>query len=123
MRALVADDEPQICELLSEFLSRRGYEVTTALDGEEALSALRREKPDLFLLDLYMPELDGLGLLRKICDESLDAGTIWTMTGMGDDDAARASLRLGATDFFTKPVDLRHLDWRLRLERAHENFV
>jgi DNA-binding response OmpR family regulator len=63
-----------------------------------------------------MPNLDGLGVLRGIREQGLPACTIWTMTGMGDNDAAKESLSLGAADFLTKPVDLKHLDWRLDLE-------
>jgi two-component system response regulator MprA len=116
MRVLIVDDEPLVCDLLGDFLSRRGHEVSTAGDGEEALSALEAQSSDLLLLDLYLPNLDGLGVLRRIREQGLTAGTIWTMTGMGDHDAAEESLSLGADDFLAKPVDLKHLDWRLDLE-------
>ena len=118
MRALVADDEPQICELLSRFLTRRGYAVVTALTGEDALEEVRRQRPDLLLLDLYLPELDGLGVLQQVRDEALDVGTIWTMTGKADDDFVRKSIELGASDVFTKPLNLPHLDWLLQLEQG-----
>lgn len=118
MRALVADDEPQICELLTRFLSRRGYAVTTAPDGEAALEQMRDQRPDLFLLDLYLPKLDGLEVLQRIRDEALEVGTIWTMTGRADDDSVKKSLELGATDVFTKPLNLPHLDWLLQLEHG-----
>ena len=117
MRVLIVDDEPFVCDLLGDFLTRRGHEVSIAGDGNEALRALQSEGSDLLLLDLYLPHLDGLGVLRGIRDQGLRAGTIWTMTGMGDHEAAEESLNLGAEDFLTKPVDLKHLDWRLDLER------
>jgi len=116
MQALVADDEPLICDLLTRFLSRRGYAVTTAADGEEALERMRESRPDLFLLDIYLPKVDGLGVLERIRDEELEVGTIWTMTGKADDDSVKRSLRLGASDVFTKPLNLPHLDWLLQLE-------
>ena len=120
MRVLIVDDEPLVCDLLGDFLTRRGHEVSTAADGYEALRALRVQGSDLMLLDLYMPNLDGLGVLRGIQEQDLPAGTIWTMTGMGDHDAAEESLNLGAEDFLTKPVDLKHLDWRLDLEKRRK---
>ena len=118
MQALVADDEPLICDLLTRFLSRRGYAVVTAADGEEALEKMRESRPDLFLLDIYLPKVDGLGVLERIRDEELEVGTIWTMTGKADDDSVKKSLRLGASDVFTKPLNLPHLDWLLQLEQG-----
>ncbi len=116
MRVLIVDDEPLVCDFLSDFLTRRGHEVSIAVDGKEALLALQAQGSDLILLDLCMPKLDGLGVLRGIREQGLRTGTIWTMTGMGDHEAAAESLNLGAKDFLTKPIDLKHLDWRLDLE-------
>lgn len=118
MRALVADDEPLICDLLTRFLSRRGYAVATVADGEQALAKLRSRRVDLMLLDIALPKIDGLGVLRSIREEALDVGTIWTMTGQADEDSVRRSLELGAADVFTKPLNLPHLDWLLQLEQG-----
>jgi len=118
MRALVADDEPLICDLLTRCLTRRGYAVVTVGDGQEALEDMRSNRPDLLLLDIYLPKLDGLGVLEGIREESLDVGTIWTMTGKADDACVKKSLELGATDVFTKPLNLPHLDWLLQLEQG-----
>lgn len=118
MRALVADDEPLICDLLSNFLSRRGYAVVTVADGEEALADLRSHRPDLVMLDIRLPKVDGLGVLQSIRAEAIDVGTIWTMTGQADDDSVKLSLDLGAADVFTKPLNLPHLDWLLQLEQG-----
>ena len=104
--------------MLSRFLSRRGYVVMTAGDGEQALEKLRESCPDLFLLDIYLPEIDGLGVLQRIREEELEVGTIWTMTGAADDDSVRRSLELGASDVFTKPLNLPHLDWLLQVEHG-----
>jgi len=118
MRALIADDEPLICDMLTRFLSRRGYAVVTVADGEEALADLRNQRPDLFLLDISLPKMDGLGVLESIRGESLDVGTIWTMTGKADDDSIKRTLDLGANEAFTKPLNLPHLDWLLQLEQG-----
>ena len=118
MRALVADDEPLICDMLTRFLSRRGYAVVTVANGEEALSDLRNQRADLLLLDIYLPKMDGLGVLESIRGESLDVGTIWTMTGKADEDSIKRSLDLGADEAFTKPLNLPHLDWLLQLEQG-----
>jgi len=118
MRALIADDEPLICDMLTRFLSRRGYAVVTVADGEEALADLRNQRPDLFVLDISLPKMDGLGVLESIRGESLDVGTIWTMTGKADDDSIKRTLDLGANEAFTKPLNLPHLDWLLQLEQG-----
>ena len=104
--------------MLTRFLSRRGYAVVTVADGEEALADLRNERPDLFLLDIALPKMDGLSVLESIRGESLDVGTIWTMTGKADDDSIKRSLDLGAAEVFTKPLNLPHLDWLLQLEQG-----
>lgn len=118
MRALVADDEPLICDLLTRFLSRRGYAVVSVADGEEALAEVRSRRADLLMLDLYLPKVDGLGVLETIRAEDLAVGTIWAMTGKADDESVKRSLDLGAADVFTKPLNLPHLDWLLQLEQG-----
>ncbi len=104
--------------MLRRFLSRRGYAVVTVTDGEEALADLRENRPDLFLLDIFLPKMDGLDVLESIRGESLDVGTIWTMTGKADDDSIKRSLDLGANEVFTKPLNLPHLDWLLQFEQG-----
>ena len=118
MRALVVDDEPLIRDLLTRFLSRRGFAVVAMSDGEEALEDLRNTRPDLLLLDICLPKIDGLGVLESIRDEAIEVGTIWTITGKADDDSVKKSLELGAAEVFTKPLNLPHLDWLLQLEQG-----
>lgn len=118
MRALVVDDEPLICDVLSRFLTRRGYAVVTVSNGEEALEDLRGSRPDLLLLDICLPKIDGLSVLESIRDEDIEVGTIWTITGKAGDDSVKKSLELGAAEVFTKPLNLPHLDWLLQLEQG-----
>ena len=118
MKVLVVDDEPAIVELLYRFLSRRGCVVSTAGSGEKALAALRAAPHDVTLLDLMMPGINGLQILRSIRDEGLEAGRIWAMSGYASNDDARQALRLGASDFINKPLDLKYLEWSMQLHRA-----
>jgi CheY-like chemotaxis protein len=116
-RVLVADDEPEIRELLARFLARLGCEVDTAANGEEALESMRREKPDILLLDLRMPRLDGLGVLEQIRNENLEVGPIWAISGYASDHEAERAMHLGATDFINKPLDLQYLEWSLTMSQ------
>ncbi len=116
-RVLVADDEPEIRSMLSRFLRRLGCEVDTAADGEEALEAMRRKRPDILLLDLRMPRLDGLGVLEQIRKEEIDVGPIWAISGYASDQEAERAMHLGATDFINKPLDLQYLEWSLSMHQ------
>ncbi|MFQ5742020.1 MAG: response regulator transcription factor [Acidobacteriota bacterium] len=109
---LVVDDEADVCDLLSRFLTRRGYRVDTANDGESALEAVRQNEPDIVLLDIRLPKIDGLSVLRKLRQESNGVAII-TMSGVADEDTARKSLELGAADFITKPFNLPYLETSL----------
>jgi CheY-like chemotaxis protein len=116
-RVLVADDDPEIRELLSRFLGNLGCEVETAADGEETLEAVRRARPDVLLLDLRMPRLDGLEVLARIRSESLEVGPIWAISGYCSDQEAEQAMQLGATDFINKPLDLQYLEWSLSMNQ------
>ncbi len=118
MRALVADDEPLICDLLTRFLSRRGFVVITTEDGESTLDELRANRADILLLDILLPKVDGLGVLERIREEQINVGTVWVMTGRADEEWVKRSLALGADDVFTKPLNLPHLDWLVQLEQG-----
>ncbi len=109
---LVVDDESDVRDLLSKFLTRRGYEVKTAGDGEAALQAIRETRPDIVLLDIRLPKVDGLSVLQRLRDEADDVAII-TMSGNADEDTARKSLELGAADFITKPFNLPYLETSL----------
>jgi nitrogen regulation protein NR(I) len=101
---LVVDDEPNLRRVLSAQLSRDGYEVHTAEDGEEALAVLGEHHIDLVITDLKMPKLDGMALLRRVMQ--LDAGLpVVMITAHGTVDNAVAALKTGAFDYITKPFD------------------
>ena len=110
-RILVADDDPDIRDVLKRVLSARGCQVETVADGEAALEALRREPPDALLLDLELPGLSGLEVLSRIKEEGLDVVVI-TMSGhpVAERHLGPDSVKLGASDFILKPFDLAHLE-------------
>jgi DNA-binding NtrC family response regulator len=107
-RILVVDDEPNIRELLEEILSEEGYEVTTAADAEHARAARREHSYDLTLLDIWMPDTDGISLLKEWA-ESGALDPVVMMSGHGSVDTAVEATRLGALDFIEKPVSLTKL--------------
>ena len=109
---LVVDDEEDVCDLLSRFLTRRGYIVDTVRDGDEAIVRIIEDQPDIVLLDIRLPKMDGLKVLRRLREESIDVAVI-TMSGVADEETARMSLELGAADFITKPFNLPYLETSL----------
>ena len=113
-RILVADDDPDIRDVLQQFLSNCGCQVETVADGEEALEAIQREPPDLVLLDLALPKLSGLEVLRRIKVGRMDVDVI-TISGhpVAGQHLGPDSVRLGATDFIMKPFDLDDLERKL----------
>lgn len=107
-RILVVDDESNIRELLDEILSEEGYDVTTAADAEHARAARREQNYDLTLLDIWMPDTDGISLLKE-WSEGGSLGPVVMMSGHGTVDTAIEATRLGALDFIEKPVSLTKL--------------
>ncbi len=109
---LVADDEPTLVATLKYNLERESYEVITAADGESALAAARAHHPDLILLDLMMPGLNGLEVCRIIRREMHVPILILTARGAETDKVA--GLEIGADDYVTKPFSMRELMARVR---------
>jgi two-component system, NtrC family, nitrogen regulation response regulator NtrX len=107
-RILVVDDESNIRVLLEEILTEEGYEVTTAADAAAARDARREHDYDLTLLDIWMPDTDGISLLKEWSDEG-SLGAVVMMSGHGTVDTAVEATRLGAVDFIEKPVSLAKL--------------
>jgi len=108
-KILVVDDEPPVGEILSEFFTPKGYEVICALGGLEGLSKLEKFHPDVVLLDVRMPDMDGVTVLRRIRDANPRVGVLM-MSGNADSEAAKETLQLGAFDYVLKPFDFDYLD-------------
>jgi len=115
---LVVDDEPDIRNLVQEILEDEDYEVATAMNGETARAALRMRKPELVLLDIWMPDLDGITLLKEWAEEDGLPCPVVMMSGHGTVETAVEATRLGAYDFLEKPLSLAKL--LLTVERALE---
>ena len=109
---LVVDDEPKIVQLTRDYLEHAGFRVASASDGKEALASFRRDAPDLVVLDLGLPTLDGLDVARAIRKTS--NVPIVMLTGRGDEADRVAGLELGADDYVTKPFSPKELVARVR---------
>ena len=112
-KVLVVDDEKKIVDLLRAYLEREGYQVVEAFDGKSALDVCRREKPDLIVLDLMLPQIDGLEVCRQIRRTS-DVPIIM-LTARGEDADKLIGLEIGADDYVTKPFSPRELVARVRV--------
>ena len=124
-RLLVADDNPLNVDILRTRLSAHGYEVLTAADGEAALALARAERPDLLLLDVMMPGLDGIEVCRRVkADPSLPFTPVILVTAKADSKDVVAGLEAGADEYLTKPVDQAALVARvksmLRIKELHD---
>ena len=114
-RILVVDDEEDILELLSYNLSRNGFEVETVASGEAALAAVARRKPDLMVLDLMLPGVDGLEVCRQIRrHEATSDLPVLMLSARGDEADIVAGLELGADDYVAKPFSPRVLTARIK---------
>ena len=107
-RVLVVDDDPDTVDLLTTILSDAGYEVIAAFTGGDGLMVLEVESPDVILLDLQMPGLHGMDVLRRLRMARPEIPVI-IVSGQGDAELARATLRRGAVDYIRKPMDPEHL--------------
>jgi DNA-binding response OmpR family regulator len=111
-RILVVDDEPSAVELLTEFLTAKNHTVIGAVNGEEALRKVKEERPHLIFLDVMMPKMSGLEVLKKIREIDKEVGVIM-VTAVHEEETGRQALKLGAFDFITKPIDLAYLETSL----------
>jgi len=104
---LVVDDEPKIVQLARDYLEHAGFAVVSASDGMAALATARSSRPDLVVLDLGLPELDGLDVARTLRRDS--SVPIVMLTGRGDEADKIAGLEIGADDYVTKPFSIEEL--------------
>jgi two-component system response regulator CpxR len=109
---LIADDDRELCELLREYLGQEGFQVRLAFDGEQALAESRRPGLDAMVLDIMMPRMNGIDVLRKLRKES--ELPVIMLTARGDDLDRIIGLELGADDYLAKPANPRELLARVR---------
>lgn len=122
-RILVVDDDREIVRLLRAYLEQAGFQVMTAFDGETALHTLRRERPNLVVLDLMLPDRDGWDITRILrSDSTLENTAIIMLTARIEDTDKIVGLELGADDYVTKPFNPREVVARVRsvLRRTHK---
>ena len=110
-KILVVDDDTNICELLRLYLTKEGYQVTVANDGEEGLEKFNQVKPDMVLLDVMMPGEDGFAVCRRI--RSLTEAPILFLSARTDEAAVLEGLGIGADDFLSKPFRVAELRARV----------
>jgi DNA-binding response OmpR family regulator len=112
-KILLVDDEPEILEICRDYLKASGFEVVTAKDGALGLAAARREKPDLIVLDVMMPEMDGLDLCRHLRRDG--NVPIIMLTARVEETDKLIGLEIGADDYMTKPFSPRELVARVKV--------
>ena len=114
-KILIVEDNEDIIEMIAYNLKKEGYRVLSILDGEEAIGLAKREKPDLIILDLMLPGMDGLEVCRAIKNkESLSAIPIIMLTAKSQEADKVVGLELGADDYMTKPFSPRELIARIK---------
>ncbi len=120
---LIVDDEPKIVQLARDYLEHAGFAVSTAFDGKTALAVIRSDKPDLIVLDLGLPQLDGLDVTRSIRKDS--NVPIIMLTARSEETDKLIGLELGADDYITKPFSPKELVARVRtvLRRTENSAV
>ena len=111
-KILVVDDDTNTCELLRLYLTKEGYQVTTANDGEEGLEKFNQLKPDMVLLDVMMPRMDGLEVCRRI--RKLGNTPVMMLTAKGETFDKVLGLELGADDYMVKPFDTKEVVARIK---------
>jgi DNA-binding response OmpR family regulator len=118
-RVLVVDDDPTVSDVVRRYLEQAGCEVRLAADGVDGLAAIAAERPDLVVLDLMMPGIDGLEVCRRV-RRQLPGLPVIMLTALGEEDDRVLGLEVGADDYVTKPFSPRELVLRIRsvLRRA-----
>ncbi|MHB1134095.1 MAG: response regulator transcription factor [Chloroflexota bacterium] len=116
-RILVVDDEPEITRAVRINLGRYGYQIDTAANGRQALDAYARRRPDLVLLDLGLPDMDGVEVIRVLREEG--STPIIVLSARSNDRDKIGALDLGADDYLTKPFSVEELRARIRVALRH----
>ncbi len=116
----MVDDDPNISEVVARYLEREGYVVDVALDGDEALKKTRSHPPDLVVLDLMLPKVDGLEICRILRSQSSVA--IIMLTAKGEETDKLVGLNLGADDYISKPFSPRELVARVKAVLRRSSF-
>lgn len=117
-KLLVVDDEYEICEFLKAFFEDRDYKVRTACSGQAAIEALQQDKPHLILLDLHMPGMDGMNVLREVKEKYPQIKVIM-VTALETRDKIEEAMRLGADNYITKPLSLEYLEKDVQDKISH----
>lgn len=109
LRLLVVDDEVDICDFVKNFFKERNFDVSVAYDGKEAIGAIAASKPDIVLLDIKMPVMDGMETLKNIrkLDDTIK---VIMVTAIEDADTAEEAKHRGASEYITKPLLLEQLE-------------
>ncbi len=115
-KLLVVDDEKDICDFVKSFFQERGYDVQTSSSGEDALEIIKKDRPDLILLDIKMNGMDGIAALKHIKDIDRSIKVVM-VTALEDQDKMNEACKLGACEYITKPLVLDHLE-----EAVEKNF-
>ena len=110
---LVVDDEPTICSLMNIFLTQKGYQVQTANTGEDALALFQEAYPDIVLLDISMPGMRGIDVLRRMKEINAASGVIM-LSAYGDDETIQEAMDMGAFCYIQKPMELTELNARMQ---------
>lgn len=106
---LVVDDEIEICDFLKSFFEERDYEVSTANSGQEAIETVGKIHPQIVLLDVHMPGMDGMNVLKQI-KQTYPATKVIMVTAIETRDKIEEAMRYGADNYITKPLSLEYLE-------------
>ena len=109
VRILVVDDDSEICTVLGDFLTVKGFAAYTALDGRTAMTKIKEIRPHIVLLDIMMPGMGGIEVLKGIKEVDPTVAVI-VITGIYDEELAKRAIALGADEYVTKPIDFDNLE-------------
>lgn len=109
VKLLTVDDEPDVCDFIKDFFMVRGYTVFSALNGKDAISLVKKERPKIVFLDIIMPQMNGLEVLKQI--KEFDSSIKVIMVSVADDKETKDKAKqLGADEFIRKPFSKRYLE-------------